>query len=195
LVVGSDDSVGLSTLASPQLAAALARRAGEIDGAMEETEFTITDSPASDSAACGLSTKSSVSGEDYNFEGVAAYNMDFKRGIVVSLETSPEADCDEDKKFPSPLDIYSLPRVVISASSSVASVASEVHSSRSNRASGMSETTIDLGDFPRPPFISDALISTSTSLISEIEISLGPVIGDNLGMIGRRACSAPQLTV
>ena len=189
LVVECDDNVDFSTLASPQLAAAFARRASEVDDAIGETEFTIIDSPASDAAACGLSTKSSGSEEDYELHRVETHNVNFKRGVVVSLETSPDVDCDEDKK--SPLDLYNLPRVVISASSSVAS---EVFSSRSNRVSGMSEATIDLGDFPRPPFINDVLTSTTTSLISEIEDSLGSVIGGNLGMTGRRASSAPQLT-
>src|SRR6266850_1237769 len=140
-------------------------------------------------AACGLSIKSSGSEEDYELQREGIHNVDYKCGIVVSLGTLPDADCDEDKK--SPLDLYSLPRVVISASSSVAS---EVASESSNRASGMSETTIDLGDFPRPPFISDTVTSTSTSLIAEIEVSLGPVIGGSLGMAGCRASSAPQLT-
>jgi hypothetical protein len=175
-------------LASPQLAAAFARRASEDDDTIEETEFTITDSPASNSAACGLSMKSSGSEEDYELQTEGIHSVDFKRGIVVSLGTLPNADCDEDKK--TPLDLYSLPRVVISASSSVAS---EVASESPNRASGMSEMTVDLGDFPRPPFISDTVTSTSTSFIAEIEVSLGPVIGGSLGMAGRRASSAPQL--
>lgn len=188
LAVGCND-VEYDTLASPQLAAAFARRASKEDDAIEETDFTITDSPASNSAACGLSIKSSGSEEDYELQREGIHGVDFKRGIVVSLGTLPDADCDEDKK--SPLDLYSLPRVVISASSSVAS---EVASESLNRASGMSETTIDLGDFPRPPFISDTMTNTSTSLIAEIEVSLGPVIGGSLGMVGRRASSAPQLT-
>jgi len=168
LATECDDSAEFSTLASPQLAAALARRASEADDAIEETEFTITGSPGSDSAACGLSIKSSGTEEDYyELQRVETRGMDFERGIVLSLEILPDMDYDEDK-IP-PLDLYSLPRVVISASSSVAS---EVLSSRTNRASGRSETTIDLGDFPRPPFISDTLTSTSTSLISEIEDSL-----------------------
>jgi len=189
LAIGCDDSVDFSTLASPQLAAALARRASEADEAIEETEFTVTSSPGSDSAACGLSIKSSGTEEDYyELQRVETRSVDFERGIVLSLEILPDMDYDEDK-IP-PLDLYSLPRVVISASSSVAS---EVLSSRTGRASGRDGTTIDLGDFPRPPFISDTLTSTSTSLISEIEDSLGPVIGRNLGMTGRRASSAPQL--
>ena len=189
LAIESNGDAEYDTLASPQLAAAFARRASEEDDAIEETEFTITDSPASNSAACGLSIKSSGSEEDYELQREGIHNVDYKCGIVVSLGTLPDADCDEDKK--SPLDLYSLPRVVISASSSVAS---EVASESSNRASGMSETTIDLGDFPRPPFISDTVTSTSTSLIAEIEVSLGPVIGGSLGMAGCRASSAPQLT-
>jgi hypothetical protein len=192
LITECDDSSEFSTLASPQLAAALARRASEADDAIEETEFTITGSPGSDSAACGLSIKSSGTDTEedyYELQRVETRSMDFERGIVLSLEILPGMDYDEDK-IP-PLDLYSLPRVVISASSSVAS---EVLSSRANLASGRSETTIDLGDFPRPPFISDTLTSISTSLVSEIEDSLGPVIGRNLGMTGRRASSAPQLT-
>lgn len=189
LAIGCDDSVDLSTLASPQLAAALARRASEADDAIEETEFTVTGSPGSDSAACGLSIKSSGTEDYYELQRVETRSVDFERGIVLSLEILPDMDYDEDK-IP-PLDLYSLPRVVISASSSVAS---EVLSSRTGRPSGRGGTTIDLGDFPRPPFISDTLTSTSTSLISEIEDSLGPVTGRNLGMTGRRASSAPQLT-
>jgi hypothetical protein len=190
LTTECDDSAEFSTLASSQLAAALARRVSGADDAIEETEFTITGSPGSDSAACGHSIKSSGTEEDYyELQRVETRSMDFERGIVLSLEILPDVDYDEDK-IP-PLDLYSLPRVVISSSSSVAS---EVLSSRTNRASARSETTIDLGDFPRPPFISDTLTSTSTSLISEIEDSLGPVICRNLGMTGRRASSAPQLT-
>ena len=190
LATECDDSVEFSTLASPQLAAALARRASEVDDTIEETEFTITGSPGSDSAACGLSIKSSCTEEDYyELQRVETRSVDFERGIVLSLEVLPDMDYDEDK-IP-PLDLYSLPCVVISTSSSVAS---EVPSPRINRASGRGETTIDLGDFPRPPFISDTMTSTSTSLISEIEDSLGPVIGSGLGMTGRRASSAPQLT-
>jgi hypothetical protein len=188
LAIECNGNVEYDTLASPQLAAAFARRASEEDDAIEETEFTITDSPASNSAACGLSIKSSGSEEDYELQREGIHSVNFKRGIMVSLGDSLDADCGEDKK--SPLDLYCLPRVVISASSSVAS---EVASSSSNRASGMSEATIDLGDFPRPPFISDTVTSTSTSLIAEIEVSLGPVIG-SLGMAGRRTSSAPQLT-
>ena len=190
LTTECDDSADFSILASPQLAAALARRVSDADDADEETEFTITGSPGSDSAACGLSIKSSGTEEDYyELQRVETRSMDFERGIVLSLEILPDMDYNEDK-IP-PLNLYSLPRVVISASSSVAS---EVLSSRTNRASGRSETTIDLGDFPRPPFISDTLTSTSTSLISEIEDSLGTVIGRSLGMTGRRVSSAPQLT-
>ena len=51
------------------------------------------------------------------------------------------------------------------------------------------------GDFPRPPFIGDQLVSTSTPLISEIEVSLGKVIGGSLGIAGRRASLASQVTV
>ncbi|KAI0256105.1 hypothetical protein BJV78DRAFT_1169271 [Lactifluus subvellereus] len=190
LVMRRDDDVELSTLASPELAAVLALRAGaktvdvlapptiaeweisnasKADDRIEETESY---SLASDSAACVLSTESSGSEEDFELNRVETRSMDF-----------------EHKK--SPLDLYALPRVVISASPSVLS---EVFSSRSNRASGVSEATIDLGDFPRPPVIGETLDSISTSLISEIEISLGPIIRGSLGMAGRRASSAPQLT-
>jgi hypothetical protein len=184
-----DDNLELSTLASPQLAAALALRAGAVDDLIEATGFTIADSLSSDMAACGVSTESSGSEEDYELQRVATRSMDFKRGIVVSLQDLPGADCEEDEK--PPLDVYNLPRLVISASPSVVS---EVLSSRSNRVSGMSEATVDLGEFPRPPYIGDTLADTSTSLISEIEVSLGPVISGGLEMKWRRASSAPQLT-
>jgi hypothetical protein len=183
LAMERDDKVMQSTLASPQLAAAHAPRPGEVDGVVEDTDTSPSDSLASDSMACRLSTESSGSEED-------THSMDSKRDITVSLGPWADADGVEDMKLP--LDIYDLPRVVISSSSSVASEAS---SSRPNRASGLSLTTIDLGDFPRPPFIGDKLVSTSTSLISEIEVSLGPVISGGLGMAGRRVSSAPQLTV
>ena len=210
LVMRRDDDIELSTLASPELAAVLALRAGakpvgvlapptiaeqdisntgKADDKIEETESSTADSLASDSAACVLSTQSSGSEEDYEFHRVETRSMDFERGIVVSLAAYPDINDDEDQK--SPLDLYALPRVVISASPSVLS---EVISSRSNRASGVSEATIDLGDFPRPPVIGETLDSISTSLISEIEISLGPIIRGSLGMAGRRASSAPQLT-
>ncbi|KAN0116320.1 hypothetical protein V8E52_005939 [Russula decolorans] len=179
-----------STLASPQLAAALALHPGEVDGVVENTGFTPADSLASDSVGCRLSTESSGSEEDNELQRVEA----LKHDITVSLGPWTDIDCVEDKKLPQ--DVYDLPRVVISSSSSVAS---EANSSCSNRASGMSLTTIDLGDFPRPPFIEDKLTSsTSTSLISEIEVSLGPIISRGLGLLGlagRRASSAPQLTV
>ncbi|KAI9461736.1 hypothetical protein F5148DRAFT_1377246 [Russula earlei] len=166
LATERDDNIEVSMFASPQLAAALALRAGEVDDATEETEFTVVDLHASDSVGCGLSTKSGGSKEDYESQGPKSHSMDFERGIAVSLGTLPDTDYDNDQK--SPLDLYNLPRVVISASPSVAS---EVFSSSpSNCASGKSEVTIDLGDFPRPPFICDALTNTSTSLISEIEL-------------------------
>ena len=190
LAIEREDNVELGMLASPQLAAALALRTGDMDDIIEESELTIADSLASDSAACGFSTESSGSEEDYEFQRVETHSMDFKRGIVVSLGALPDTDYDEDGKKSS-LDLYNLPRVVISASPSVAS---EGFSSRSNRASGISEATIDLGDFPRPPFIDDTLANKSTSLITEIETSLGPIISRSLGMTGRRASSAPQLT-
>jgi hypothetical protein len=179
-----DDILKQSTLSSPQLSAAPALHPGEVDGVVEEdTDSTPSDSLSSDSVACRLSTESSGSEED-------AHSMNLKRDITVSLGPWADTDCVEDKKLP--LDIYDIPRVVISPSSSVAS---DAFSSRSNRASGVSLTTIDLGDFPRPPFIGDKLVSTSTSLITEIEVSLGTVISGGLGIAGRRVSSAPQLTV
>lgn len=190
LAIESGESVKHSSLASPQLAAALAMHPGEVDGKVENPGITPADSLASDSVGCRLSTESSGSEVDNEFQRVETFNRD----ITVSLGPWTDIDCVEDKKLPQ--DVYDLPRVVISSSSSVAS---EALSSCSNRASGMSLTTIDLGDFPRPPFIEDKLTSsTSTSLISEIEVSLGPIISRGLGLLGlagRRASSAPQLTV
>ncbi|KAH9961357.1 hypothetical protein BC827DRAFT_1204044 [Russula dissimulans] len=188
LAMEHDDDIELGVLASPQLAAALALRAAEVDDAIDETDSIIVDSAASDSAECGLSTESSGSEEDFELQRAQTHSLDFGRGFVVSLGALPDIDSDEDQK--SPLDIYNLPRVVISASPSVTS---DVFTSRSNRASGKSETTIDLGDFPRPPFIGDTLTSISTSLLSEIEVSLGQVISGSLGMTRRRTSSAPQL--
>ncbi|KAI0277595.1 hypothetical protein BGY98DRAFT_978446 [Russula aff. rugulosa BPL654] len=190
LAMESGESVKQSTLASPQLAAVLALHPGEVDGVVETPGFTPTDSLASDSVGYRLSSESSGSEEDSELQKVETLNRD----ITVSLGPWTDIDCVEDTK--SPQDVYDLPRVVISSSSSVAS---EALSSCSNRASGMSLTTIDLGDFPRPPFLEDKLTSsTSTSLISEIEVSLGPIINRGLGLLGlagRRASSAPQLTV
>ena len=188
---GGDNVVKQSTLASPQLAAALASHPGEVeDGMVENMGFTLAESLASDLVGCRLSTESSGSEEDSELQRVET----FKRDITVSLGPWTDVDCVEDRKIPQ--DVYDLPRVVISSSSSVAS---EALSSCSNRASGVSLTTIDLGDFPRPPFIEDKLTSsTSTSLISEIEVTLGPIISRGLGLLGlagRRASSAPQLTV
>ena len=183
LAMESGESVEQSSLASPQLAAALALHLGEVDGVVENTGSTPADSLASDSVGCRLSTESSGSEED----------DELKRDITLSLGPWTDIDFVEDTKLPQ--DVYDLPRVVISSSSS----ASEALSSCSNRASGVSLTTIDLGEFPRPPFIEDKLTnSTSTSLISEIEVSLGPIISRGLGLLGlagRRASSAPQLTV
>jgi hypothetical protein len=180
LAMDSDDNVMKSTLAS-QLAAALASHPDEVGGAVEDTESTPSDSLASDLVAC-----SSSSEDDSELQSVDIHSMDFKHDITVPLE---DTDCVEDKK--SALDGYNLPRVVVSSSSSVASSVSLC----SNRASGVSVTTIDFGDFPRPPFIGDKLTSTSTSLISEIEVSLGQVISGGLGMAGRRGSSASQVTV
>ena len=181
LAMDSDDNVKQSTLASSQLAAALASHPGEVDGVVEDTESTPSDSLASDLVAC-----SSSSGDDSELQSVDIHSMDFKHDITLPLE---DAGCVEDKK--SALDAYNLPRVVVSSSSSVASEVSLC----SNRASGVSVTTIDFGDFPRPPFIGDKLTITSTSLISEIEVSLGQVISGGLGMAGRRGSSASQVTV
>ena len=180
LAMDSDDNVKKSTLAPSQLAATLASHPGEVDGGAEGTESTPSDSLASDLVAC------SSSSEDSELQSVDIHSMDFKHDITMSLA---DADCVEDKK--SPLDVYDLPRVVVSSSSLDAS---EV-SSCSNRASGVSVGTIDFGDFPRPPFIGDKLVRTSTSLISEIEVSLGRVISGGLGMVGRRGSSASQVTV
>lgn len=152
-----------------------------------DTDSTPSDSLASDLVACRLSESSDS--EDSELQSVDIHSMDFKRDIAVPFGPLADPDCVEDKK--SPLDIYDLPRVVVSSSSSVATEVSLC----SNRASGVSVTTIDFGDFPRPPFIGDKLVSTSTSLISEIEVSLGQVIGGSLGMAGRRASSASQVTV
>lgn len=190
LAMEGGDNIKQSPLTSPQLAGALALHLGEVDSVVKNTGFTPADSLASDSAGCRLSTESSGSEEDNELQRAEA----FQRDIIVSLGPWTDIDCGEDKKLPQ--DVYELPRVVISSSSSVAS---EAVSSCSNRASGVSLTTIDLGDFPRPPFIEDKLTSsTSTSLISEIEVSLGPIISRGLGLLGlagRRASSAPQLTV
>ncbi|KAH9083523.1 hypothetical protein EDB83DRAFT_2309493 [Lactarius deliciosus] len=81
---------------------------------------------------------SSGSEDDYELHRVETRSMDFKRGIIVSLGAITDTDGEGDEK--------PLPRVVISGSSS------EMFPS-SNRVSGMSEGTIDLGDFPRPPVI------------------------------------------
>ena len=184
------ENVKQSTLPSPQLAAAHPSHPGEVDGVVENSGSTPADSLASDSVGCRLSTESSGSEDDNELQRLET----LKRDITVSLGPWTDIDCNEDTKLPQ--DVYDIPRVVISSSSSVAS---ETLSSCSNRASGMSLTTIDLGDFPRPPFIEDKLTSsTSTSLISEIEVSLGPIITRGLGLLGlagRRASSAPQLTV
>jgi hypothetical protein len=210
LAMGGDENLKLSTLASPEPAAVLALRAGTepvevlapptmaqrelsntsgTDDAIEQTASSTVDSLASNLTTCVLSTESSGSEEDYELHRVETRSMDFERGIVVSLGAFSDIGNTEDKK--SPLSLYVLPRVVISESTSVASEV--VSSDRDpNHATGMSETTIDLGDFPNPPIIGDTLKITSTSLISEIEISLGPIIRESLGMAGRRGCS-PEL--
>lgn len=180
LTMDCDDVVKQRTLASRQLAATLVSHPGD-------TDSTPSDSLASDLVECRLSESSGS--EDSELQSVDINSMDFKHDIAVPFGPLADPDCVEDKK--APLDIYDLPRVVISSSSSVATEVSLC----SNRASGVSVTTIDFGDFPRPPLIGDKLVSTSTSLISEIEVSLGQVIGGSLGMAGRRASSASQVTV
>jgi hypothetical protein len=175
--LGLTNNVKQRTLTSPQLAAALSSHPSEVDGVVGDTE-----SIRSDSATCRHSAGSTCSEEDNELQSLESHSMNF---ITVSLGSLADANGVEDKKFP--LDIYDLPRVVISSTSSVAS---EDSSSRSNRASGVSVTTIDLGEFPRPPFIANKLDSTSTSLISEIEGSLGPVISGGFGMAAERGVSS-----
>jgi hypothetical protein len=151
------DQLELSTLASSELAAVLALHAGAgtldvlalpgikelrpLDASEEETEVSMVDSLSSGLVACTSSSteESSGSEDDYEFHRVETRSMDFKRGIVVSLGGMTDTDGEGDEK--------PLPRVVISGSSS------GLFSSRSNRVSGTSEGTIDLGDFPRPPVI------------------------------------------
>jgi hypothetical protein len=153
------DKLELSTLASSQVAAVLALHAGgetldvlalpgiieqrPLDASEEETvtEGSIADSLSSGLVACTSSSteESSASEDDYEVHRVETRSMDFKRGIIVSLAATADTDGEGDEK--------SLPRVVISGSSS------ELFSSRSHRVSGLSEGTIDLGDFPRPPVI------------------------------------------
>ncbi|KAH8990492.1 hypothetical protein EDB92DRAFT_1864026 [Lactarius akahatsu] len=126
------DGLGLGTLASSELAAVLALRAGmeTLDGlarpGMREHE------PPDASGAEETEVSSLSSGL------VTTRSMDFKRGIIVSLGAITDTDGEGDEK--------PLPRVAISGSSS------EMFPS-SNRVSGVSEGTIDLGDFPRPPVI------------------------------------------
>ena len=153
------DKLELSTLASSELAAVLALHAGAetldvlalpgmgeqrpLDTSEEETEGSIADSLSSGLVACTSSSteESSGSEDDYEVHRVETRSMDFKRGIIVSLAAGADTDGEGDEK--------PVPRVVISGSSS------ELFSSRSNRVSvsGLSEGTIDLGDFPRPPVI------------------------------------------
>ena len=148
------DKLELSTLASSELAAVLALHAGAetldvlalpelrpLDVGEDETEVSTVDSLSSGLVACTSSSteESSGSEDDYEFHRVETRSMDFKRGIVVSLGGMIDTDGEGDEK--------PLPRVVISGSSS------GLFSSRSNRVSGTSEGTIDLGDFPRPPVI------------------------------------------
>ena len=154
------DELELSMLSSSELAAVLALHtgAGTLDvlarpgmrecrpqdaGEVEDTDGSMADSLSSGLVACISSSteESSGSEDDYELHRVEARSMDFKRGIVVSLGTTTDTDGEGDEK--------PLPRVVISGSSS-----EEVFSSlHSNRVSGISEGTIDLGDFPRPPVI------------------------------------------
>ncbi|KAH9002094.1 hypothetical protein EDB86DRAFT_2827529 [Lactarius hatsudake] len=148
------DGLGLGVLASSELAAVLALHAGTetLDGlagpgmrehgppdasGAEETEVS---SLSSGLVTCVSSSTEENSGseDDYELHRVETRSMDFKRGIIVSLGAITDTDGEGDEK--------PLPRVVISGSSS------EMLPS-SNRVSGMSEGTIDLGDFPRPPVI------------------------------------------
>jgi hypothetical protein len=151
------DKLELSTLASSQVAAVLALHAGAealdvlalpgmreqrpVDASEEETEGSIADSLSSGLVACTSTSteESSGSEDDYEVHRVETRSMDFKRGIIVSLAATTDTDGEGDEK--------PLPRVVISGSSS------ELFSPRSHRVSGLSEGTIDLGDFPRPPVI------------------------------------------
>lgn len=153
------DKPELGTLASSELAAVLALHSGAetldvlalpgmgeqrpLDTNEEETEGSIADSLSSGLVACTSSSteESSGSEDDYEVHRVETRSMDFKRGIIVSLAAGTDTDGEGDEKPP--------PRVVISGSSS------ELFSSGSNRVSisGLSEGTIDLGDFPRPPVI------------------------------------------
>ncbi|KAH9047871.1 hypothetical protein EDB84DRAFT_1434601 [Lactarius hengduanensis] len=148
------DGLGLGMLASSELAAVLALHAGTetLDGlarpgmrehgppdasGAEETEVS---SLSSGLVTCVSSSTEENSGseDDYELHRVETRSMDFKRGIIVSLGAITDTDGEGDEK--------PLPRVVISGSSL------EMFPS-SNRVSGMSEGTIDLGDFPRPPVI------------------------------------------
>lgn len=151
------DKLELSTLASSQIAAVLALHAGgettdvlalpgmmeqrPVDASEEETESSIADSLSSGLVACTSSSTEESSGSEDNYEvhRVETRSMDFKRGIIVSLAATTDTDGEGDEK--------PLPRVVISGSSS------EFFSSLPNRVSGLSEGTIDLGDFPPPPVI------------------------------------------
>jgi hypothetical protein len=90
------DNVKQSTLASPQLAAALSLHPGEVDGVVEDTGFTPTDSLASDSVGCRLSTESSGSEDDNELQRVEA----LKHDITVSLGPWTDIDCVEDKMLP-----------------------------------------------------------------------------------------------
>ena len=155
LGLGLGDKLELSTLASSELAAVLALHAGAetldvlaLPGMREqmpldtsEEEVFTVDSLSSGLVACTSSSteESSGSEDDYELRRVETRSMDFKRGFIVSLGAMTDTDGEGGEK--------QLPPVVISGSSS------ELFSSRSNRVSGMSEGTIDLGDFPRPPVI------------------------------------------
>jgi hypothetical protein len=154
------NKLDLGTLTSSELAAVLALHvaAGTLDvlarpgmrehrspdaSEVEETDGSLADSLSSGLMACISSSteESSGSEDDYELHRVETRSMDFNRGIIVSLGATTDTDGEGDEK--------QLPRVVISGSSS-----EEVFSSQhSNRVSGISEGTIDLGDFPRPPVI------------------------------------------
>ncbi|KAI0268697.1 hypothetical protein BC834DRAFT_866802 [Gloeopeniophorella convolvens] len=161
----------------------------DTDEGIVTSESSASESVDSGFGLCVLSTEGSASEEDYELRRVETRSMDFKRGVVVSLVGLSAAEGDGDTKKPQ--GFYDLPRVVVSAS---LSMESETFSPHMNHASRISMATIDLGDFPKPPIISDTLRSISTSLFSEIESSLGGMLKRNLGVSGRRVSSAPQLT-
>ncbi|KAI9442223.1 hypothetical protein H4582DRAFT_2054724 [Lactarius indigo] len=139
--IAMGDGLELSMLASSELAAVLALHAGSTGfrtQAKQKKPKSLRSPRAWSHAYHHLLEESSGSEDDYELHRVETRSMDFKRGIIVSLGAITDTDGEGDEK--------PLPRVVISGSSS------EVFP-LSNRISGMSEGTIDLGDFPRPPVI------------------------------------------